>query len=75
MRPRAGTRGTVRSRFDSAVSSGFTVDRVEGNLCWSTYDTKPNASEPFIWRFNDGTLNALHDWPHKDEAEGTPNAL
>lgn len=59
-KPRVGDTVTYGGR-QSIVTS------VEGNLCWTR---PPGATEsaPFIWRFENGrTLNALHDWPGKQE--------
>lgn len=62
--PRKGTRGNYQSP-DGVI--GFTVSSVEGNVCYAKYDA-PDLTGPFIWRFGDGSLNDLHDWPGKFEA-------
>jgi hypothetical protein len=41
------------------------VTRVEGTLCWRSYADGEDL--PFIWRFHDGQLNKLHEWPTKGE--------
>lgn len=66
-KPAAGHRGIYEH---SGRRKGFTIKRVEGNLCWAVYDGTDSA-EPFIWRFKDHgnppqyTLNDLHHWPGK----------
>ena len=57
-KPRAGDRITYKGQ-----PAGVII-RVEGNLCWVAYDGAAEAM-PFIWRFKDGSLNTLHEWPGK----------
>lgn len=61
-KPRSGQTGRYSALDGSAQS--FRVDRVEGNLCYVTY-AGSERSDPFIWRFHDGTLNTRHWWPGK----------
>lgn len=39
------------------------VTSVEDGICHHRLDSQ--TSDLFIWRFGDGSLNALHDWPGK----------
>jgi hypothetical protein len=56
--PRRGDPITYCGKPDGRI-----VARVENNLCWCRY---PDGDVlPFIWRFGDGALNTLHDWPTK----------
>ena len=63
-KPQANTRGTYQTPHMDKPE-GFTIKRVEGNLCYAVYDHHTDGvTQPFIWRFKDG-LNKYHDWPSK----------
>jgi hypothetical protein len=68
--PKVGTKGVYRPLTLRGPSDGrameFTVNRVEGNLCYCTYHLPDfDQDSVFIWWFKDGP-NILHDWEGKE---------